>query len=440
MTTPKIPSALVPLYTTTEPNDPIRLYEGPMSATDAAGRSVTGDGIVDWSWLPFSTPSFVCRYPGTMTLSSTMTHRLTITLNNLGITATGLLSRLSVMGETHELRGIFSGSLETAPTLPIKKLIFHVPNYHALYGTGITYHDRDVSYCRLQLDTTDWRITLDAVEGWRLAGTNTLTSRTSAQSGNAISHVGLLTKTNDAPFTLDEAREILECFRLFLSFSLGRWTAPILWAGIDTQGDRVSLDWASGRIDPCIYRRSWPALSTPQQQNLPQVWLGFVKLWRQWGPAFSVCLEWYLQANSTSVSATGVILGQTALELLFWQIIAEPVLLKQVSEHLRFSDTLRLLLNACGISSIIPPTLTNLIVEARKNNNNWVDGPHALNASRNALVHASKLHAALGINLSAMEEVRQLALWYTEIVLLRQMGYIGQITSRINNNSVTAMS
>ena len=392
-------------------------------------------GTLEWSWQPHPRTYFTGVFSGNpaQLLASDRFH---LSLDTKNVTVPAILTHLDQSGN---IRAALSQTVEIWPALPIKGLMFHVPNYHTLYGLPVTYHGKDIASNRLELDSEGWHIALDAVEAWKVKGPDTLPHQTETQSGNAISHVGLLTKADGSLFTMNDSREILDCLSLFLSFTLGRWTTPILRVGLDTSGTHVSWDWGAGRVDPCVVSRSWPALYPPQQQSLPHTWQGFVKLWREWGPALGVCLEWYLQANATSVSATGVILSQTALELLFWQIIGEPVLLGEVDQKLRFSDTLRLLLNACDISSAIPPTLSHLVTEAQKNNNRWVDGPHALNAVRNTFVHASKLSKALDANFWAVEEVRQLALWYIEIILLRQMAYTGRVSCRIDGGRVTPM-
>ena len=433
--TSAIPGALTPIYQTTRPNEPIRLYEGPFSAIDNAARSITMTGTLDWSWQPHARTYFTgaCHGDPVQLLA---TNRFQLTLDAEGVTVPAIVAHLDLSGN---IRAALSKTVEIEPALPINGLMFHVPNYHALHGLPVTYHEKDIAYCRLELDAENWHITLDATEAWKVGDPSTLLHTTGAQSGNAISHVGLLTKTTGNLFTLNDAREILECLGLFLSFTLGRWTTPILLVGLDTSGAHVSWDWSARRVDPYVVNRSWPALYPPPQQSLPQAWQGFVNLRREWGPALGVCLEWYLQANSTSVSATGVILSQTALELLFWQIIGEPVLLGEVDQKLRFSDTLRLLLNVCSIPSAIPPTLPNLVAEAQKKNNGWVDGPHALTVVRNTFVHASKLSKALDANFWAVEEVRQLALWYIELVLLRKMAYTGSVSSRIDGDQITPM-
>lgn len=430
-----IPGALTPIYQTTKPNEPIRLYEGPFSAIGNAARPMAMTGILDWSWQPHPRAYFTGVYHGNPA-QLLATNRFQLTLDTEGVTVPAIVTHLDLSGS---IRAALSKTVEIEPALPIKGLMFHVPNYHTLHGLPITYHGKDIAYRRLELDAEDWHITLDATEAWKVGDLSTLPHETGAQLGNAISHVGLLTKTTGSLFTLNDAREILECLGLFLSFTLGRWTTPILLVGLDTSGAHVSWDWSAGRVDPYVVNRSWPALYPPPKQSLPQAWQGFVNLRREWGPALGVCLEWYLQANSTSISATGVILSQTALELLFWQIVGEPVLLGEVDQKLRFSDTLRLLLNACGISSAIPPSLPHLAAEAKKNNNKWVDGPHALNVVRNAFVHASKLSVALSADFRAVEEVRQLALWYIEIILLRQMECAGHVSSRIHGGQITDM-
>ena len=435
LNTSAIPGALTPIYQTTRPNEPIRLYEGPFSAIDNAARSITMTGTLDWSWQPHPRTYFTgaCHGDPVQLLA---TNRFQLTLDAEGATVPAIITHIDLSGN---IRAALSQTLEIEPALPIKGLMFHVPNYHTLHGLPITYHGKDIAYRRLELGTEDWHITLDATEAWKVGDLSTLPHETGAQLGNAISHIGLLTKTDGSLFALNDAREILEYLSLFLSFTLGRWTTPILLVGFDTSGAHVSWDWSAGRVDPCVVNRSWPAFNHTPQQSLPQAWQGFVHLRRKWGPALGVCLEWYLQANSTSISATGVILSQTALELLFWQIIGKPVLLGEVDQKLRFSDILRLLLNACGISSAIPPTLSNLVTEANKNNNKWVDGPHALNVVRNAFVHASKLSVALSADFRAVEDVRQLALWYIEIILLRKMGYTGHVNSRIDGGQVIPM-
>ncbi len=400
-----------------------------MSVVDPAGRTITFQGALDWVWQPYVTTVLT----GTLhamdaipLISNRQGASTTFTLDDDGITVDGIITEF----QGNSIRVVTQAALEFGVAVLLKELWFHIPNYHTFHGTPISREGGRTWDGRLMLDSGEWDITIDRLEEWRMGGNDGLADKTATNHAHAISHIGRLTKKNGETFALQQARDdILECLRLFLSFSLGAWTAPILLTGLDESGARVACDWRAGTVDPCVWRPSWypwPA----EGRILSEVWRGFLRLWGEWGPGLMVCLEWYVQANTTKSPATGVVLSQTALELLFWKILGEPVLrADKAIEKIRFSDTLRLLLNTCQIKVDIPESLTCLTSAA--GDRNWADGPHVTSELRNTFVHGSKVAKAADADVDVVQEAWQLALWYIEVVLLRKMGYAGLISSRL---------
>jgi hypothetical protein len=422
------PTAITPKYQTGKVNEEIPLYEGRMTLVRGSS-AVDGRGQLTWVWQPDPIVRFEWR-PDPAPIFHPLPGDYGVRINGYQDSTGILVGSWMEPDRALCIRGFLTGSLcEGQPDAKIEKLRFHVPNYHNYMGTPVAYQSGIGYPGRLTFLTEDWRITLDQAEGWgHPSNFEGLNGRTRLEAGNAISHVGLLERADGAPFQWADSKSVLEGFRLFLSFALGRWTAPILLVGTNT-GGKEACQWEAARVDRCNDRYSWlPQYPYSVQPDMAMAWQGFSALAEAWSDRLAVCLEWYLQASRTDVPATGIVFAQAALELLFYLVIVEPATLRNVENKLVFSDTLRLLLHHCEIGSAIPSGLVNMTTVAKESH--WVDGPHALNEVRNSIMHGSKVNKLIKSDTLVLNDIRQLGLWYIELILLYKMGYVGQIVDR----------
>ncbi len=127
---------------------------------------------------------------------------------------------------------------------------------------------------------------------------------------------------------------------------------------------------------------------------------------------------------------TGLILSQTALELLAWtycvqdQKMVSPEAFKQRS-GLKASDKFRLLMSSLDIPKEVPRVLSALHGNPGKK---WIDGLHAITDIRNSLVHPDSNSIISG---NSYYEACQLSLWYLDLVLLHLCGHNGNYANRL---------
>jgi hypothetical protein len=116
-----------------------------------------------------------------------------------------------------------------------------------------------------------------------------------------------------------------------------------------------------------------------------------------------------------------------ALEAMAWATAtAEPLALSHQSlRNLRLADLIRLALRLSSIPRDLPARMQSIpdLELASKHAKNCVDGPDAIVAIRNALVHASSLGNEP--SLDAIHAASTLALQYTRLLILHQLRYDG---------------
>jgi hypothetical protein len=147
-------------------------------------------------------------------------------------------------------------------------------------------------------------------------------------------------------------------------------------------------------------------------------------------------LYWYLGACDRRVGIgvdAGLILAQTALELLAWTycVLDRKMISAAAFQPRRLSaaDRFRLLASSLNIPTEIPANLTGLHGRRGKK---WVDGMEAITEIRNRLVHP----AAQQIEDPGYFEAWKLSLWYIDLVLLRLCGHKGKYANRLDRRWV----
>lgn len=243
-----------------------------------------------------------------------------------------------------------------------------------------------------------------------------------------VTHIVTLTRSDGVGFSPESGTAIAESIRLFLSFVAGRWTGLALIRGTNAANQCVFEKWTSYSTD-CIGVNQFGWYD--HGASLQGLFSGFLSrvsdpLWRD--PMFDT-LYWYLIANHDASKAEGgLILAHSALELLAWTVLVidEKTMTKQKFKSRSgwsSADNIVTLLGACQIPVELPIHLREL--QAAIPPKKWRDGPSAISAIRNDLVHPEKRGYG---NLAY--ETWQLALHYVELVIFYLCNYHGRYSDR----------
>jgi hypothetical protein len=165
-----------------------------------------------------------------------------------------------------------------------------------------------------------------------------------------------------------------------------------------------------------------------------QFFPGFFSVWERsiWKVPLEEAIYWYLNANENPIAVpidVGVILAQTALELLAWNYCVPDR--KLVSPRafgrggLSASDKIRLLLRSLDIPSAVPAECEELI---KWQPQKIKDAPDAITLIRNALVHPSAERTRPEV---ALRDAWTLSLWLIELAILRVCNYMGEYGNRV---------
>ena len=240
-----------------------------------------------------------------------------------------------------------------------------------------------------------------------------------AESGGyGVTHWGSFLRTDGAAFTSKDAAELLLGLDHFLSFVSGAYCSINTATGYDQGGAAVWKRWGSFHVSRWRRHRSWDDVTIAGA--LPDLFDAFWKEFRANKNGLARIIGLYAERNSTGNLDVSVILSQAALE---------------TSAHLWFDKQrgrssrkwTAEALDRAKIPIAIPDCFEHL--EELRGAEGWEHGPHCITMFRNPAAHAGTRSFATHRN--AHHEVRQLALWYIEMMVLWRLGYRGEYASRL---------
>lgn len=329
-----------------------------------------------------------------------------------------------------------SGFVATAPAPELTRATVHILNLAELRGpddyvllTGERPRQSAKRCARVILEADGWQICIAA-----LRETKERLSTLKRLGGYAITHVASVSRADQSAFNSDQLSELLTCLHYFLSFACGRWAGVALPVGFDATGNLAFEEWGARLMADGPWDGSCSWWDVQHGELLKEVFPGFVALWKSelWNRALREALYWYLGANERGTGIgvdSGLILAQTALELLAWNYCVRDR--RMVSEAafkprgLSAADKLRLLASTIGIPLEIPSTLTGLHSKPGKK---WADGMEAVTTIRNTLVHPD---AETAISDGSYYDAWRLSLLYIELAILRLCGHNGEYSDRL---------
>jgi hypothetical protein len=327
-----------------------------------------------------------------------------------------------------------SGMMATQPSDTISTATFHLFNFPDFHGPdAYILRTGEPPWCgyhscgRAILKADGWTIVIAATDQ-----TRSLAKELKRGGGYVLTHVGQVTREDERTFSSKELDDILASLHYFLSFALGRWAGLALPVGFDLQGNRVFEEWGVRIMADGAWNGGLAWFDSHHGDLLSKVFPGFRALWTNpiWRQPLAHAIYWYLGACDRRVGVgvdTGLVLAQTALELLAWTHCVSDQ--KMVSAKafkrggLAAADKLRLLASSLGIPKEIPPELPAL-----KQKKEWTDGMEAVTGIRNSLVHPG---TGTELPEHSYFEGWKLSLWYIDLTLLRLCGHSGSYANRL---------
>lgn len=469
---PELKDKPIEHYRMNEPSEPIILHVGPMTldldwvASDVEEKEsnepfkttkkhqeniLSEEGILKWEWHPTPKIRFELRYKGSLAILIPLYKHCTLSVTDLDLKEEGYvhgpiwlepdnlqhgsLKPLSAMQEGF----LRKKCLELGTSFDrLTEVRFHVVNFRnsiSKWKDGGT-EGRDIFKEHTKLDWIDfgWNI---KVKDWDIElrpaqNCDELVKSMDRVGGFAITHVGLLKRTDGKEFSSEQVEKVLDALYYLFSFIRGRWCGIVLPKGI-SRGMVVWEKWNLTKpISPWGYNNNWAAsLSAVIDDNFIQQFIG---KWNdlEWQHDIMPVLNWYIEVCLQAGGLDGAIaMTQFGLERLAWIELRELGFTDLVSDRydgIPAHSKLRWLLD----NEKIPVDLRgldNLFEYAKHQKIMPLDGPQAITYIRNNIVHPEKNEATLP-SVKAMGEAYYLGLWYLEMSLLHRLGYNGQYFDR----------
>ena len=442
-----LPPSLKPVYTTNQPNENVLLYEGSLeisSSTNQHKVQTQGSGKLEYVWFPNPRLqfSFFNQEPHINNISFAHVNGqpISLTLVDIGVSSVEISITSSTPGGSNG--NFVSGRVKKAVVQgneqDLAYILFHIVNFHNFIGrpTSILEQDSGSKLMeRLVFETDEWKVTLDQLE----TTTNNI-KLLNTQGGFAITHIGKLEKLDGTTFSGNEGREFLQKFSDFLSFARGFYISLVLLTGYNAEEEKLWEYWEDSAGDSWRSVNSWNPKD--QENQLTELFPGFLDWWENWEESERLALSWYLEANYNPLAEQNIVITQIALDLIAWVLLVEKnqSLSRTKFNQLKTVDTTRALLSKLSIPLDIPESGTLLDdLKQLASQERWIDSSQALNKVRNAIVHPQPQRRNLIYDSTSMAKIgtAYLGLWYLELTLLAIFQYKGNYSNRLDNGNLT---
>ncbi len=422
-----------------EPGTPIVLYEGQLECTQN-DQTFSADGRVIFKWTPKPLLRFhIPEVPANTKISGGgLSIRLDdgTKIDHGSVTRRNFSTREGVYKES--ISGIFHSWVLRREDLPVRYVLFLLPNFLNLCGKFIKYPDGSNKPARLTLCAEGWRIILDGVQN-----RNEVEDFLKDKSGFAVTHVGRLEKIDQSEFSAQDCFKILNALSWYISFAAGNWTGPCLPAGFNADGQKQWQAWTYSRMAPFQNNDSWldPTYNAQFEGlfSFEAPFPGFLKLKldEDWEEVIRLAIHWYVEANTQAGSIQGsIVLTQTAFELLASVVLVENLKLLSANQYENLANaanrTRELFRLWAKIPLEIPSQLKELTELAESEKWDVPDTAMAMTKIRNNITHSEKKNRDKARKYQvANADVWKLGLWNLELCLLRLFEYQGMYSNRL---------
>lgn len=422
-------------------NEPVPLYEGPLRIRREGGP-VEGEGSLEYRWLP----SPHVHVQGRVEVAGGPgfgPDEHTLAVPGLDLEARCLINSVSLGSgaASHFMEGGLQGRAWTGAPELMDDVVFLLPNFASYHGAAVQKPAGGMTRGRLTMEAGGWRVDVD-----RDSDFNEMKRELRARGGYGVGHVGRLRRADGDTFSREEAEDLLGLFHYLFSFARGFRCGPVLPVA-RRNGEKVSEQWTRPNVSPWTGLSYWfPSVELGQMDDFFE---GFLGRWNEpgWRRPLRSTVHWYCAANENEGALEGsLVLAQTALELLTWAYSElERGWSEDQLEELEREEThesFRGLLDELDIPTDIPASPPELRELAAWLRDEWDapvgSGPELITRMRNWVVHPDERSRRQLREVPPLTRrwVRELALWYVELILFRLLAYDGHYMHRLDRPGV----
>jgi len=406
----------------------MELYEGPVRVPWA---TEPGEGRFYCSWSPRATIRFTAEFdPQHLTEDPPLTEGSVYLVERGESAQVFLTSSNSRSNAPFVVSGFVTRTLLGSAAAPLRSIRFVVPNFIDDFG-GAGGLAEGGSHWRgaHQLEAAGWRVVLHLRRD-----SKDIYSHLKHTEAYDVTHIGEITRADNATFAWSDGEEILSGLQYLLSFVRGRLTSPWIAVGYNDHDERVIEEWLPRHVDGWrgSAGRWFPA---HDQHALEMIATPFIEQWlSHHSEAIQHLIADYTLANGDGMVEPRVMTSFSGMLLLGWLVLVQDAQTrrwsaKQFKNDVRATEIIRTLLQQAGISVDIPQQLTQLVQLAQEEN--WIDGPAALAGLRNRIAHPRPRQGRLGTKVPAWGDAWKLSQWYLGLLLLWWFGYHGHYLSTL---------
>jgi len=244
----------------------------------------------------------------------------------------------------------------------------------------------------------------------------------------AVTHLAVLRRLDERPFTAEECQPVLTAYQLAGSFALGRFTSPALAEARDDGGRLVWREWGARLADPFGGVTAWWDLATAPMVD-PVRLLGERLLDPKRGRVAKHLAQAYVASNRGGFLEQRITTAFAALELLSWQrAVLEGGTDPGKHESKRADQRLRaMLINAKVPIAPLPAHVPAL--KAFAHDEGLGDAPKSVAEVRHRLTHPKTLDDVYDRD-RLLFEAWLLTVRYLELLILHWIGYSGRVVDR----------
>jgi hypothetical protein len=261
--------------------------------------------------------------------------------------------------------------------------------------------------------------------------------------GVAETHSGVLDRVDGAPFEAVRGLDVLDGWRLALSFATGSRIG--VWRQVlRSQSSDIDDGWralASPSVEP--WHDHHRVVDAHEKLGMAEL-VGLI-LARRVGDQFQakvdeLAINFALEANGRAPTQMQIAAIGAGLELLAWdQLVEDPgdcSLSKTERRHQyrarSASDNFRLLLERASIDMEVPKILNRYASDK----NDTASGAVVIAALRNSVMHPRRRDGELLVPVEVWAEGWQLGMHYLELLILHRVGYSGRYSDRFRSGWV----